>query len=89
MLLSISIGRLFCLFLALAGTLGPAWAEAPKELWVRRYDGLRQLYDKALNVAVDHSGNVIVAGSESYSSFRYTAKYAAGDGALLRIGRIM
>ena len=75
----------FAAILILALTLAaiPSRAQAPKELWVRRYDGLNHRDDKALKVSVDISGNVIVTGSENDNSLRYTAKYAVGDGALL------
>ncbi|HAB19879.1 MAG TPA: hypothetical protein DCE44_26030, partial [Verrucomicrobiales bacterium] len=52
-------------------------------LWERRYNGPADGYDAAAAVAVDSSGNVLVAGSsQGGSGYLYTAKYAAADGAL-------
>jgi uncharacterized delta-60 repeat protein len=61
-------------------------------LWTRKYEGPSD--DRALAVAFDASGNVVVTGGSSQSDYRnddddltaydyYTAKYAAADGALL------
>jgi hypothetical protein len=61
-------------------------------LWSRKYDGPSD--DKALGVAFDASGNVVVTGGSSQDDYRnddddltnydyYTAKYAAADGAIL------
>ena len=59
-------------------------------LWERTYNGPQNYDDKAIAVAVDASGNVIVTGSSKsdsplggQASDYYTAKYAAADGALL------
>jgi hypothetical protein len=55
-------------------------------LWSRRYDGPDKLSDGASSIAVDASGDVLIAG---YSHMLhedldlYVAKYAAVDGALL------
>src|SRR5262245_47268578 len=50
-------------------------------LWEKRYNGAAY----AMAVAVDASGNVVVAGNSygTNSTDCYTAKYAAADGALL------
>ncbi len=57
-------------------------------LWERRYNGPANQDDQALALAVDTSGNVVVAGyslntNNFHSSDYYTAKYAASDGTLL------
>jgi uncharacterized delta-60 repeat protein len=56
-------------------------------VWDSRYNGPRNLDDRAKAVAFDPSGNVIVTGSSANSnrggSDFYTAKYAATNGALL------
>src|SRR5207248_1340370 len=53
-------------------------------LWQQRYNGAANSDDPASAVAVDGSGNVVVAWySVNGSSYDYyTAKYAAADGAL-------
>lgn len=54
-------------------------------LWEKRYNGPANGDDIGYSVAADNAGNVIVTGSSyngSNNSY-YTAKYAAGDGALL------
>lgn len=54
-------------------------------LWDRRYNGPADRNDGPSGVAIDPSGNVVVAGY-SYSptnSDRYIAKYAADDGAIV------
>src|SRR5207249_4089855 len=69
----------------LAGLTWPARA-AVTEAWVHRYNGPANRTDEARAVAMDASGNVVVAGYSSGSgddSDYYTAKYAAADGALL------
>lgn len=54
-------------------------------LWSVRYNGSANRDDKAVAVAVDSNGNVIVTGSSQNASNEdyYTAKYAAANGALL------
>ncbi len=54
-------------------------------LWEQRYAGTNDSADDLVALALDGSGNVIVAGSIRISSVGdyYTAKYAAADGALL------
>jgi outer membrane protein assembly factor BamB len=61
-------------------------------LWEKRYNGPANLDDRAVSVAVDASGNVVVTGyspgdfdpfSGTFPNQYYTAKYAAADGALL------
>jgi uncharacterized delta-60 repeat protein len=58
-------------------------------LWERRYNGPFSRNDRTYLVAVDSSGNALVAGcSDSTNRFNpnpdvFTAKYAAADGALL------
>jgi uncharacterized delta-60 repeat protein len=55
-------------------------------LWEQHYDGPANNYDYAQALALDARGNVVVTGTSYNSSGRgeyYTAKYAAGDGALL------
>jgi len=49
-------------------------------LWERRYDRARD--DRAIAVALDANGNVVVTGIQNNSDY-YTAKYAAADGVLL------
>jgi hypothetical protein len=66
---------------------GSTRAQAPKELWIQRYDDRRR-FDEAVKVAADSAGNVIVTGFTYYGPFdensvRYMAKYAAANGALL------
>lgn len=39
-----------------------AWAQAAAEAWVQRYNGLADLDAHAKKVALDPSGNVIIAG---------------------------
>ena len=55
-------------------------------LWEHRYNGAANLHDYARSIAVDRDDNVVVTGN-SYSAIFYpdfyTAKYAAGNGALL------
>jgi len=55
-------------------------------LWQRRYNGPGNADDEVRALAVDASGNVVVAGrspgANPWCEF-YTAKYAAADGALL------
>jgi uncharacterized delta-60 repeat protein len=54
-------------------------------IWQERYNGPANSYDVAQAVAVNGSGNVVVTGySNNGTNYdAYTAKYAAGDGALL------
>src|SRR5262249_8357955 len=58
-------------------------------LWERRYNGPANRDDLANAVAIDGSGNAVVAGTSSVDSFGnptgdyYTAKYGAADGTLL------
>jgi len=64
-------------------------------LWDKRYNGPANGWDKALAVAVDASGNVVVTGWSGSGGYYYqhgyevplsdyyTAKYAAANGALL------
>ena len=55
-------------------------------LWERQYNGPIDSDDRASSVAVDASGNVAVTGSSTGLTHNwdyYTAKYAAGNGALL------
>ncbi|MBL9146725.1 MAG: choice-of-anchor D domain-containing protein [Verrucomicrobiaceae bacterium] len=55
------------------------------EQWAQRYIGPANRHDLARAVAVDGSGNVVVTGYSYNGTYSdcYTAKYAAGDGALL------
>jgi hypothetical protein len=63
------------------------WARAAvTAAWVQRYDAPANGGDFASAVAVDAAGNVAVTGSSVNTNFNfdyYTARYAAGDGALL------
>lgn len=55
-------------------------------LWERRCNGPANNFDQARALAVDNSGNVVVAGFSRYDGIHddsYTARYAAADGALL------
>ncbi len=54
-------------------------------LWERRYNGPANSNDVANSVALDPSGNAIIAGysMNANNADFYTAKYAAADGALL------
>src|SRR5262249_18122467 len=53
-------------------------------IWDRRYDSGTGADDQAVDVTVDRDGNVLVLGANfSTQSSYYTAKYAAGDGAIL------
>jgi len=56
-------------------------------LWEKRYNSPANGYDEARAVAVDGIGDVVVTGRSFDVDFTksdyYTAKYAAGDGALL------
>lgn len=57
-------------------------------LWERRYNGPANREDKASDLAIDASGNVLVTGysfntQEFWSSDFYTVKYAAEDGTVL------
>lgn len=69
---------------ALACIAQPAKA-AVTEAWVQRYDGPANSDDQPRAIAVDASGNVAVTGT-SFNGTNwdcYTAKYAAGNGALV------
>jgi hypothetical protein len=77
-----SLPRFHILALAFA-IADPAWAQTPKELWARQYDGLDHRYDKALKVAVDDSGNVIVTGPRSSIPFGILRSTPLANGALL------
>jgi hypothetical protein len=59
------------------------------EVWVKRYNGIRDWYDAAYAIAVDGSGNVYVTGDDSYEGGTYddyaTIKYKPnGDTAWVR-----
>jgi len=60
--------------------------DAVAEVWIQLHNGPNNLYDEALAMAVDDSGNVAVTGysvgADSNYDY-YTAKYAEADGALL------
>ncbi len=49
------------------------------EVWVKRYNGIRDWYDAAYAIAVDGSGNIYVTGDDSYEGGTYddyaTIKY--------------
>jgi hypothetical protein len=70
-------------------------AEDGSLLWQIRYNGPANLDDRPIAVRVDDRGNVVVTGTSASSKplsgglihDYYTAKYAAGDGALLWEGR--
>jgi uncharacterized delta-60 repeat protein len=59
------------------------------QLWVARYDGTAEYFDRATALAVDDSGNVYVTGSTGIDSYRYdyaTIKYGPnGDTLWLRL----
>ncbi len=77
-----SLAALICAAFAFVAQLAGA---AVTEAWVQRYDGAANASDQPSSLAVDGSGRVAVTGTSFNGTDwdYYTAKYAAGNGALL------